>query len=72
MKWAYQCLFSYLQLLTLFVDPAAAASEKRKLCIVTACADIGVNVDFVPQRVERTISWCPSSTAPVSFFLCVN
>lgn len=54
------------ELITLFVDPAAAPSEKRKLCIITACADIGVNVDFVPQRVERTISWCPSSTAPAA------
>ncbi|XP_005096586.1 crossover junction endonuclease EME1 [Aplysia californica] len=51
---------------TVFVDPAAAPTDKRRQCITKACQDIGVNIDFVPQRVERTISWCPPLNAPPS------
>ncbi|CAG5126506.1 unnamed protein product [Candidula unifasciata] len=46
-------------MLTVFVDPAVAPLDKQKDLILKACADIGVICDFVPQRVERTVSWYP-------------
>lgn len=53
-------------MLTVFIDPAAAPLDKQRDLILKACADIGAGCDFVPQRLERTISWHPPVNMPVS------
>ncbi|BFZ03179.1 hypothetical protein BsWGS_06218 [Bradybaena similaris] len=52
-------------MLTVFVDPAAVPLGKQRDLILKACADIGAKCDFVPQRVERTISWHPPVNMPL-------
>ncbi|CAL1527481.1 unnamed protein product [Lymnaea stagnalis] len=53
-------------MLTVFVDPAVAPIDKQKELITKACTEIGLLCEFVPQRVERTISWVPSLKTPAS------
>jgi len=44
---------------TLFVDPSVAATVARQQCISRVMEEIGVKVDFVTQRIEKTICWFP-------------
>lgn len=55
-------------MLTVFIDPAVAPLVKQKELILKACADIGARCDFVPQQVERTVSWY----APPNTEVCIG
>lgn len=53
-------------MITVFVDPSIAPLEKQQVLLMKACADIGVKCEFVPQRIERTVSFLPPLTESVN------
>ncbi|XP_059155576.1 crossover junction endonuclease EME1-like isoform X2 [Physella acuta] len=53
-------------MITVFVDPSIAPLEKQQVLLMKACADIGVKCEFVPQRIERTVSFLAPLTESIS------
>jgi len=41
----------------MLIDPAAAPTDQRKQSIMKVAAEINVHLEYVPQRIEKSISW---------------
>ena len=44
-------------MMTMLIDPAAAPTDQRKQSIMKVAAEINVHLEYVPQRIEKSISW---------------
>ncbi|GFN79850.1 crossover junction endonuclease eme1 [Plakobranchus ocellatus] len=49
--------------LTVFIDPAVAPEERQKELIKKYLSEINTKCEFVPQRIEKSLSWQTSVSA---------